>query len=54
MLTESILLILNWFRCQKIESLSYNEANEMANFGANILHAKTIIPLLKKTFRFEF
>jgi aspartate kinase len=31
-----------------IESLSYNEANEMANFGANILHAKTIIPLLEK------
>ncbi|MBU0940648.1 MAG: bifunctional aspartate kinase/homoserine dehydrogenase I [Bacteroidetes bacterium] len=33
---------------KKIESLSYNEANEMANFGANILHAKTIIPLLEK------
>ena len=33
---------------KKIESLSYSEANEMANFGANILHAKTIIPLLDK------
>ncbi|OCB75167.1 bifunctional aspartate kinase/homoserine dehydrogenase I [Flavobacterium crassostreae] len=33
---------------KKIESLSYNEANEMANFGATILHAKTIIPLLEK------
>jgi aspartate kinase len=31
-----------------IETLSFNEANEMANFGANILHAKTIIPLLEK------
>jgi aspartate kinase len=31
-----------------IETLSYNEANEMANFGANILHAKTIIPLIEK------
>jgi hypothetical protein len=26
----------------------------MANFGANILHAKTIIPLLEKIFHFEF
>jgi homoserine O-acetyltransferase len=33
---------------QKIEKLSYQEANEMANFGANILHAKTIIPLIEK------
>jgi homoserine O-acetyltransferase len=33
---------------KKIETLSYNEANEMANFGATILHAKTIIPLLEK------
>jgi aspartokinase len=28
--------------------LSYSEANEMANFGATILNAKTIIPLLEK------
>lgn len=33
---------------QKIEELSYDEANEMAHLGANILHAKTIIPLLDK------
>ncbi|WP_372746149.1 bifunctional aspartate kinase/homoserine dehydrogenase I [Lutibacter sp.] len=33
---------------RKIEKLSYQEANEMANFGANILHAKTIIPLIEK------
>ena len=33
---------------RKIEELSFSEANELANFGANILHAKTIIPLLEK------
>ncbi len=33
---------------KKIETLSFSEANELANFGANILHAKTIIPLLEK------
>ncbi|RXR21348.1 bifunctional aspartate kinase/homoserine dehydrogenase I [Flavobacterium amnicola] len=33
---------------KKIERLSFNEANELANFGANILHAKTIIPLVEK------
>ena len=33
---------------KKIKELSFNEANELANFGANILHAKTIIPLLEK------
>ena len=32
---------------KKIEQLSYNEANELANLGTNILHEKTIIPLLK-------
>ena len=26
---------------KKIEELSFSEANELANFGANILHAKT-------------
>jgi aspartokinase/homoserine dehydrogenase 1 len=31
-----------------IESLSYEEANEMVNFGTNVLHAKTIIPLIQK------
>jgi homoserine O-acetyltransferase len=30
----------------KISHLSYREANELANFGANILHAKTIKPLI--------
>ncbi len=33
---------------KRIAELSYSEANELANFGANILHAKTIIPLLEK------
>ncbi|WP_224483912.1 bifunctional aspartate kinase/homoserine dehydrogenase I [Robertkochia aurantiaca] len=33
---------------KRIRELSFNEANELANFGATILHAKTIIPLLEK------
>ena len=33
---------------QRITHLSYSEANEIANFGATILHAKTIIPLIEK------
>jgi len=33
---------------KKIDRLSFNEANELANFGATILHAKTIIPLIEK------
>ncbi len=33
---------------KKIEKLSFAEANELAYFGANILHAKTIIPLIEK------
>ncbi len=33
---------------QRIEELSFEEANELANFGTSILHAKTIIPLLEK------
>lgn len=32
---------------QKIEELHFDEANELATFGASILHAKTIIPLLE-------
>jgi homoserine O-acetyltransferase len=32
----------------QLRNLSYEEANEMANFGASILHAKTIIPLVEK------
>lgn len=31
-----------------ISELSYGEANELANFGTAILHAKTIIPLIEK------
>ncbi|MEQ6123496.1 bifunctional aspartate kinase/homoserine dehydrogenase I [Pseudotenacibaculum sp. MALMAid0570] len=33
---------------EKIEELSFNEANELANFGASVLHAKTMIPLIEK------
>ncbi len=33
---------------KKLSQLSYAEANELANFGATILHAKTIIPLIEK------
>ncbi|MDX1314106.1 MAG: bifunctional aspartate kinase/homoserine dehydrogenase I, partial [Eudoraea sp.] len=33
---------------RKIKQLSYEEANELANFGTSVLHAKTIIPLLEK------
>ena len=33
---------------RKIERLSFTEANELANFGTTILHAKTIIPLIEK------
>ncbi len=31
-----------------IEHLSYKEANELAQFGANIIHPKTITPLIEK------
>lgn len=33
---------------QIIRTLSFREANELANFGTNVLHAKTILPLVKK------
>ena len=33
---------------KKIKKLSFTEANELARFGANVLHAKTIIPLVEK------
>ncbi len=33
---------------KKIANLSFNEANELATFGTNLLHAKTIIPLIEK------
>ena len=32
---------------KRLANLSYEEANELANFGATILHAKTIIPLIE-------
>ena len=32
----------------RIQSLTYKEANELAQFGANILHGKTILPLMEK------
>ena len=38
----------DWVKnAQKIEELHFDEANELANFGASILHAKTIVPLLE-------
>ncbi|NJX15900.1 bifunctional aspartate kinase/homoserine dehydrogenase I [Tamlana crocina] len=33
---------------EQIRELSYSEANELANFGTSVLHAKTIIPLVEK------
>ncbi len=33
---------------KQIRELSFSEANELANFGTSILHAKTIIPLVEK------
>ncbi|WP_299556976.1 bifunctional aspartate kinase/homoserine dehydrogenase I [Seonamhaeicola sp.] len=33
---------------QQIRELSFSEANELANFGTSVLHAKTIIPLVEK------
>lgn len=33
---------------KRIEGLTFTEANELANFGASILHAKTIEPLIEK------
>jgi len=31
-----------------ISRLKFREANELANFGVNVLHAKTIVPLIEK------
>ena len=33
---------------RQIRELSFSEANELANFGTSVLHAKTIIPLVEK------
>ena len=39
----------NWVTdAQLIDRLHYTEASELASFGANILHAKTILPLVEK------
>lgn len=32
---------------KRINHLSYKEANELANFGINVLHSKTILPLVE-------
>ena len=46
---ESLRRIPIWLpSAQLIDTISYDEANELANFGASILHAKTIIPLIEK------
>lgn len=38
----------DWVKnAQKINELSFNDANELASFGASILHAKTILPLIQ-------
>ena len=31
----------------QIQNMTYREANEMANFGVNLLHPKTIVPLMQ-------
>ncbi|TVR79125.1 MAG: homoserine O-acetyltransferase [Saprospirales bacterium] len=36
-----------------IPELSYSEANDLANFGAHILHSKTLQPLMKKEIPFR-
>lgn len=43
--TANPLLVSN---AKKINHLSFNEANELANLGDNVLDAKAIIPLVKK------
>lgn len=40
-------------RAKIIRNLSFQEANELANFGTSILHQKTILPLLDKQIPFE-
>ncbi|MDM1043353.1 MULTISPECIES: bifunctional aspartate kinase/homoserine dehydrogenase I [unclassified Myroides] len=38
----------DWVKnAQKIDELHFDDANELANFGASILHAKTILPLIE-------
>lgn len=38
---------------EPIPELSYSEANDLANFGAHILHSKTLQPLMKKEIPFR-
>ena len=40
-------------RAKIIRNLSFQEANELANFGTSILHQKTILPLLDKQIPFQ-
>lgn len=40
-------------RAKIIRNLSFQEANELANFGTSILHQKTILPLLVKKIPFH-
>lgn len=38
----------DWVKtAKKIDALHFDDANELANFGASILHAKTILPLVQ-------
>jgi aspartokinase/homoserine dehydrogenase 1 len=48
-LTEFTLQTQSWFDAKKL-SLCRIMRQMKCNFGANILHAKTIIPLLEKIF----
>lgn len=38
---------------RSIPELNYREANELANFGTDVLHSKTILPLLEKGIPFR-
>ncbi len=40
-------------RAKIISNLSFQEANELANFGTSILHQKTILPLIDKKIPFQ-
>lgn len=38
---------------EAIPRLSYSEANDLANFGAHILHSKTLLPIMKRGIPFK-
>lgn len=40
-------------RARLLKHISYAEVNELVNFGANILHAKTLLPLVEKNIPIE-